>query len=692
MADLEIKVQALDGTWETLGVDRYPGIVPEAFTATANERGPDTCAFVLRRPTDQEHPDLSAFTPCEVYVGGALVWEGRIRETPTQEGADAQINVSGVGWQAQLDDDQYERMYVQADMTAWKDGRSFLTADLTLLKAAPQVNVDGGGITILWPQGTASSVGNPSQMACATLDLGPDPGCWAKRVVATLAPQALAGNWTVTLRGHDTPEGVISTTIPGTEDAWSAVNPGAGTVAGTFTAQHRYVSLLIFYSVAVAGTSAADQGIKATALTVFSDTAYETGNASALKASQVITDGLDRACPLLSADRSLVQATTFSIPDFTPDGPHTVRDNWDAVNAFHRWRGRIVAGRRPEFSPQPNAPVVKVGDWPGARFTDASAGSGEEIYNRVVVTGTKPDGTPLRVERWARSAWDATRLVQVANPSATVDASAWTPLDGTVARDTITVNSPPGAFRVGSIASLSTLRSATVAQPLKRRKRYRLNLAANVPVASQGILITIGSATAPLAAPTILSTGGLPANVWTSLALEFTPPADLPDYYIQFVPLIGPGASATWLYFDDVSLEANASSLVDRRDFVHTKQLPVSSSLDDAGGAQVCDVFLSTHQRTPLKGTLAIDGPGGVRDVLTDEPVHPAEMLTKTTELIRMANRVDPDTGALGRDGIIAQAAYVHDSESATVQVDNDRTSLDALLARFASVTGRGAS
>ena len=103
---LTIRVQTLDGRWETAGVDRFPGVLPESLRLTANDAGPETCSFELRRRPGDVHPDLGGFTPCEVEVGGMLVWSGRVKETPTREGgANAGISVEGQGWQYHADDD-----------------------------------------------------------------------------------------------------------------------------------------------------------------------------------------------------------------------------------------------------------------------------------------------------------------------------------------------------------------------------------------------------------------------------------------------------------------------------------------------------------------------------------------------------------------------------------------------------------
>ena len=64
----------------------------------------------------------------------------------------------------------------------------------------------------------------------------------------------------------------------------------------------------------------------------------------------------------------------------------------DAANAVQDFRVEIDANRRPVFEPKPSTPKIEIGAWPGSEFEDASANSGDEIYNRIIVEGTGPDG------------------------------------------------------------------------------------------------------------------------------------------------------------------------------------------------------------------------------------------------------------------------------------------------------------
>jgi hypothetical protein len=81
--------------------------------------------------------------------------------------------------------------------------------------------------------------------------------------------------------------------------------------------------------------------------------------------------------------------------------------------------------------------------------------------------------------------------------------------------------------------------------------------------------------------------------------------------------------------------------------------------------------------------------PGGLRTIGISTGVHPSKLLTDTGELIRFSDRVDPDTGALGRDGRIASVSYDHSTETATVAIDNERRNFEAMLARLSALSQR---
>ena len=70
-------------------------------------------------------------------------------------------------------------------------------------------------------------------------------------------------------------------------------------------------------------------------------------------------------------------------------------------------------------------------------------------------------------------------------------------------------------------------------------------------------------------------------------------------------------------------------------------------------------------------------------------PVAAEQMLLRTGELIRFSDRIDPDTGAQGRDGKIVEASYKVDDNSVELTIDSSRAGFEALLNRLGVVLGQ---
>lgn len=376
-----VRVRAVDGTWETLGVDRLRGIVPEGVEATANEWGPDQLSFQIKAQFGAQRPDLLPFTPVELEVDGTLVWAGRVRERPSD---DANHAVSCQGWQYQLDDDLFDRVYVHTRVGDYVDSRTLLAQNLALFTVSGTIANDSGTIQIGWPNGAI--VPNGAQVG-VTLDLGPDST--AKRVVLDWDSSNNSAGTSLYVRASDSPDANAAGV---SDDAFNfAMNTGAsGTTAGTFATARRYVHVFLFRAVGV--TYASDTWARIKAIKIFRSTAYESGNASILKADSVVADALAKA-PLLESDLTLVSAGTFNIPSYVTGGYSTPRSVVEAVNAYENYRAKIggTTLRQLVYGPKPTTPIVEFGEWSDGQFDDASI-SGDDIYDRAIVDATGPDG------------------------------------------------------------------------------------------------------------------------------------------------------------------------------------------------------------------------------------------------------------------------------------------------------------
>lgn len=661
---LTIRVQALDGQWETLGADRYRGVTPENVGFTVNAWGPDTCSFVLRRSPGAIHPDLTTWTPIDVEVAGILAWDGRIKETPVNDGEDPTISAQCEGWQYHLDDDVFASCYVHTRLSDWVDVRSFPTASLTEFLVAPQVQ-SGDGALLLSYQNGATIPASPSFGKVGTyIDLG--PGNVGKR--ATI--QYTTSNNTTSIEAYVG----YSDATPGSASGALIANCATASGLASFTINGRYVTIWMQNGTGAPVGLGADVWFRASSVIVYGNSAYESGNASILKADTVVKDALTIA-PLLSPDISQISAGTFSIPEFALDGSHSPREVINAVNAYENYETRLLAGRQIAYRARASAPIYSIGEWSGAEFQDASANSGDEIYNRVTVEGTGPDGQQMSVNRWVLT--PQSLLAPLANPSATVDVLNWS-TTGTLTRDTGVFNTSPASFQLSGGSGAASATSAAVAQAFTKGYRYLLTgwIALNLVTTAHRAYVAVDINSVEVARTPLFDNG-----FSGTFSLNWTERTGGTNYRVRVVEA-ATGSFAVW--FDDLTAGRIMGTLADRRGFTRTKILPVGSSITTTSGGRIGDLYLASHSTTPFKGGFQVVGLGGVRRVLGGAAVHPAHI--QVGQLVRCTHRTDPDTGGWARDGRIASLSYNHDALTSSVALDENRAGLETLLSRLAVV------
>lgn len=531
-----VRVLPLNDAWNVYGSDERRGVTVEGLKVGADDWGTHDIAFTLNRDPGVTFADLQAAAPLEVEFGGSLLASGRISETPTSE-VNRQIAVQGQGWQFHLDDDDYQKTFVQTSLSSWVDARQWPTSTLSRFKAAGSVGTSAQGSdgtsagslpTLSWPAGAAVG-GASNDLVGVILDMGPSN--LAKRVVLgweSFGPGAPVGSHVCSVWAGDTVAGII------TDNPISFnLNAGAsGTNAGTLTTPRRFLCLLLQW-IGAAGTFSDSNfaGVRATSIQVFTATAYESGNASILKASDVIKDALPHA-PLLNQSTGLITATSFNIPDLTATSYQTARDYTNAANAYHAFQVRVNPDKTLEYRARPTSPLLTN---VFGTFDDQSAGSLDQVFNKCVGNATGPDGVGIV-------------SIQVASPATTIP---------------------------------------------------------------------------------------------------------------------------------------------DRRGYFKTNALNTNMSLTQTALDQLCATFVSAHRSMPFKGTLTVTGWDSVRMTVGGASVPAWELLRYVGELIHFPNLVDPDTGAKGRDGRISAVSYDHDSMTASVSIDSQRSNFEALLARLQVVTGR---
>lgn len=653
MRNATIRVQTLFTGWETVGIDRMSGIVAENVKYSADAGGSSSASFDLKRDPAVVWPDIAAFAPIEIEVDGVLVWSGRIKETPTRESAnETVINVQCEGWQFHLDDDVYSKAFVRTRMSDWQDFRACPDANLSVWTSDLLVQTaDSGKITIGAPNGVTWQSGHASGIY---LDLGPN--ATAKRLVVKGYRTAGTGS-SVGIYGRTGPDPPGNLLAAGGNDAFSGFGLGsvsttapAGTVlSGTFATPGRYVLIFTYMGGANYGVAASDGNgdvFIITDIQVFTDTLYESGNASILKASDVILDSVSHA-PNLSTDTSQISTTSFSIPDFSVVDPQTPRSVQDAVNAFHNYRRYVDVNLRLVFKPQASAAIIEAAAGSVVSVEDASANSGDDIYNKVVLTGQQANGAPLYVERYPGGG-------AIAQPGGTSSSSLTINLTGTFnAHRTYTLS-----FHVQRVTNLSTMGYGS----------FQFGTATDYNLISRP--------------------GTIPAGTAFDQTITWTPQ----NTYASGVQLVVSGTAGGALHNVTVSnnvLSGGGNTLPDLRGFSRAKLLPLSFPTTTVAAQALGDTFLAGHTKTPFKGTVSAKGSNSLLRIVTGEPVPIHLMPLYAGELLRLPDRIDPDTGALGRDGKMAQVDVDLNEDTVTIALDNTRNDFEAFLARLEVVTNR---
>lgn len=391
-----------------------------------------------------------------------------------------------------------------------------------------------------------------------------------------------------------------------------------------------------------------------------------------------------------------VHTSGFAIPEFKMTNYQTPREVINAVNSFHDWKTGINAEAEFIFQPLRTAPAVEIGDWAGSEFTDASAGSGEDIYNKAIIEASGPDDTPVIVSRTSAQVPGLVSFENISSPSVNsfaTNTSGWTAAGSTITRDTGTYYDSPAGGRwdnTGASDALTLGDTLTYAfsGTFRAGNTYRLILRGR-PVSGSGNLagsfgILGGDYVSFPATPVHTLIG------WTTFTLYWTPTATTSSATLELRHWYY-AAGFNCYYIDGLELTASSPTIIGRRGFQRAKSISVNNTQTTASATQLADIFLSGHAVTPFRGSATVRG-GGARSPISGREMHPSELLLEWGNRARVAHHVDPDTGALGREGQIADVSYNHATQEASLTIDNRRQNFEAFLSRMSAVqTAAGA-
>lgn len=685
---LSVQVQRRDMTWEELGSGLSRGVLPENITLDQSFEGsiggPSVANFVLSDTVRRGRPDLEHFTPVTVYSGSEPVWSGRVIRTPEVRDDAYRRFIEAQGWKEHLKDDPVDNVWCHSTLADWKDSSSLPGATWSNYQGGYVPSTDQWGIVLPTVRG-GTIVQNRG--VGVTLDLGPNARC--ERAVVTFTQHATASaSYTVYLRAHDDADPIGSASY---EDLDSQNAPAASTeytLSGTAATPRRYVSVFIYYTGATASCGD-DYGCKITEALVFGDASDESGDASILKASTVIGETLDSAAPLVSSDQSGITATSFVLPEFHTGCPGRMYPNEivEAVNAYHGYQFLLSADPvpKPVFRAVPTTPVYVLGEADSYTFENPGTYDGSEVYSRVIARYDDATGQPAEVTVDNSTS----RTAQIPNPSFASDTSGWSISTGSITRDTGVYESAAASGRLtaanngfGVFVNNGNGSTATGLRPMTNhlfefawRKTEPWTSVSMYVVDSAGSDLSLSGqviATADLS--------GLAEDTWHTLQLPFKTGV-LGTARIAWTGTGFSGAVDVG-YVDSVTLTELAEGIIQSRGFERTKVVEFRSRLTAAAATQIAQIILDGSQYPPLKGSIRVGG--FVRRYGAGGLVHCSKI--RVGEPILLADETSPQTGAIGRVGIIQAVRYDADAREATLTIDSVANYIDNLLARVGAL------
>lgn len=665
-AALSVSLQPRDGGWIKLGTGTRYQVVPESisFDGDLGEYGCLSARWKMTMNPRFPHLELEHFTPVLIESGAEHVWSGRIISTPTQYGEDSVVNVEAQGWGQHTKDDAADRTWIVSDLSRWVDARSIDAQVLSATAFAASGTVDAGRgvIRIALPPNGTYTLG---QTNGAVLDLGPNG------TAAAIAVMWDGGGGGYNVCVCTSSDGKVDAT---TEQVLATIATG-GTSTVTFSTPKRYV---LFYTKRTAATvtaSTAEAWARLSFAAVATSSSYLSGNASALKASTIIGDTLTELCPLVSSDRSLISATSFNVPQFpASSGWRYANEYIDNANAFHGWQFLLSPDPTPvaTFRAVPTLPAFVVGIADDYHFENPSQSDGRSVFSRVVSEYTAADGQQLDAS--LENTWSLSSQ-QAANPGfESASLASWTPYNGSLTRDTAVFDVGLASGRMGTDATGVAL-SETQITGLSVGKMYRFTVRvrrAATMIAGSEFRVVSG------ATQNVTSLQGAASGAFQTFTVDHYPTTSTAS--VQIYLATGVAAVATAGYVDEVTVTENRSTVVGLRGFRRTALRPMGGASNATAASSIASLELDAAQYPPLKGSLALQG----RVRRMGGGTSPVSILPSMVgEVILIENLEDPNTGALGRQGVIKRAAYDESTDTATVEIDDPSDFIDNLRARL---------
>ena len=682
--EITIWVQPLGAGWTPLGSDLGVDVIPDSVSYESERiGGASSATFQLRRHTRASWSDLGPFTPVLIQLGGVNVWRGRIVRTPKVRGTESIYSVECEGMYAHLSDDLTNKGYVNSGAEGWVDRRSYSVSKAVWTgaynvgsgRAHPRRKgrfTKPGVLGIDCPNG--NTVPNSSGGGLI-FDAG--IGRVVEKVVLTYYG---GGHASFDLTGYS--ESTIGTGAETSILDAAPIATGSTTTSWTPDIPRRWLTLALRNDSGAGVTVAANTAyVEFTKIIVFTSAAYESGNASILKQSDVIKSDLSELCPLISGDTSLIQDSTTSIPHFWPGSWGTARDRFESLQMYDAMQFSITNEVQPRgrFVPVPSTPTwVYDASTDGGSIEDAGANDGQEMYSRAVVSYSDNEGVDT-----STAFTTETGSIALTNGTFDVNVTNWTAGSGTtIAQDTSpTYNGSAGSLQLTATGSPRIVSAYTTAfsASIITGRTYTVTGYVRCTQLPDGPRFFTLEAYDSTGTTRYGTSDNDPAGtgIWQKFSLTFVALSSSLRLVFSYGrhPSSSAFANSEVGHVDEVTIELAPNTLIDRRGFTRTLELSAETSTSTAATA-LADTFLTTAQYPPFKGSLTLTG--HARKYGTDEYI-PVGQIPAGDALLVM-DETNSATGGFGRVGVIERVSYTHNGLQAQVDLDSRQDILDQLV------------
>lgn len=666
---ITISLKPPGASWLTIGELGSPRVVPSSVSLQADEFGSLQASFLLTaRPEPSQA--LIPFTPCRIEIEGLRVWSGFVR-VATQHGR--QVAVECSGQQAMLDGDLLQLVMGDARLTSWDN--SLCVAGRWSFQGQQQVGTDA--IVISWPNDTSTVTAGASEFNGVTY-LAALHQVNGIRVTAAFS-QSIGARFVVV--AHDelsvpSVGGLRIIDVPDTTSGVFAANTG-----GQF---YRFIS------VGYTGTPATIPN--GTQVTIPSIVAFDRAAYGAVILGSDVAHRVRELIPQLSSDESQIRPTSVSIPHIERTDADTGRSILVEAAAYDDALVQVDPFDRLVFRARDRAATVEFGAQCPA--SQESPQDPANLASAVDVIGTTVGGVPIR-RRYAipdDPAWPVRPSgATIPNPDFAVNVAGWTPTAGTVLSRG-TTSPPPGLASWAAIQNASNPAiawpagesvAAHITGPMLAGVAYRVDLWAFDNAAVFGGLfkaLTITLRLVDVADPQGLVESTLRLNQsavtpypWKLYSTTWVPRFDVANGYVilwntPLVPSFDDGAVASpaaFPCFSGVRIYS-ADTLLGRQRVQRVGQVQAGTIASSDVSRAIGVTFLRERNRLLYVGTREC-ADGAAKDARTGAPLPAAALLGMTGRPARVADRLDPATGAVGANAYVSAVTYDGASRKASV-------------------------